>query len=142
MKLTRYTPFRDFEDFLSNWRSPLETGELPGFKGTRWMPSVDITESDKEYLLKVEVPEVNKEDLNVEVNDGMLTIRGERREETEDAKAHRIERFYGTFERSFKLPDNVREENISAEQKDGMLYLHLTKSDIGKTPRKLDIKAA
>lgn len=142
MKLTRYTPFRDFEDFLSNWRSPFETGEFPGFTGTRWMPSVDITESDKEYLLKVEVPEVRKEDLHIEVVNGMLTIRGERREETEDRKLHRVERFYGTFERSFKLPEDVREENIKAEQKDGMLYLHLRKSDIGKTPRKLDIKVA
>jgi HSP20 family protein len=144
MNITRYTPFRDFESFLSNWRSPFEAGDWEGLKGARWMPSVDIEETDKEFLLKVEVPEVKKEDLHIEVDHGVLTIRGERQEEkeTENKKLHRVERFYGSFERSFTLPENVREENIEAEQKDGMLYLHLRKSDITRSPRKLDIRAA
>lgn len=142
MNITRYTPFRDFENFLSNWRSPFEPAEWEGFRGGRWMPSVDIEETDKEFLLKVEVPGVKQDDLHIEVDHGVLTIRGERQEEkqTDEKKLHRIERFHGSFERSFTLPENVREENIEAERKDGMLYLHLRKSDITRSPRKLSIK--
>jgi HSP20 family protein len=90
-----------------------------------WRPSVDITEEDKEFLIKVEIPEVKKEDLELEVDNGILIIKGERREHVKDEKRHRIERFYGNFERSFTLPENVREDGVSAKMDDGMLYIHL-----------------
>lgn len=140
MNITKYSPFRDFENFLGNWRWPQDQGYGQLVGQGAWMPSVDITETDEEFLVKVEIPEVRKEDLDVEVNNGMLVIKGERREEKEDRKLHRTERFYGHFERSFSLPDNVREDNISAEQRDGMLYIHIGKTEIETSPRKLDIK--
>lgn len=140
MNITHYTPFRDFETFLGNWSSPFDMDVFSGPEGRRWMPSVDIAETEKEFLVKVEVPEISKKDLEVEISNGMLTVKGERRRETKDEKHHRTERFYGKFERSFTLPENVREEDVVAEQEDGMLYIHLRKSDIDKAPRKLSIK--
>ncbi len=145
MNIMRYTPFRDFENLLENWRFPrlpYEGADLGFVRHGEWMPSVDISESDKEFVLKVEIPEVRKDDVHVEVANGMLTIRGERREEKEttEKKLHRKELFYGRFERSFALPDNVREDAITAEQKDGMLYVRLGKAEIEKAPRKLEIK--
>lgn len=142
MKLARYTPFRDFENFLDNWNWPQERADLGFVRNGDWLPSVDISETPKEFLIKAEIPEVPREDVHVEVANGMLTIKGERREvkETSNEKLHRKERFHGRFERSFALPENVREDAISAEHKHGMLYIHLGKSEIEKAPRKLEIK--
>ncbi|HSM68833.1 MAG TPA: Hsp20/alpha crystallin family protein [Xanthomonadales bacterium] len=134
------TPFRDFEDFFANLHWPRQENALQMMTRADWAPSVDISESDKEYLIKVEVPEVKKEDLHVQVNNGMLNISGERHHEMEDKKLHRTERYFGHFERSFKLPENVREDSIKAEQKNGMLYIHMGKTEIEPAPRKLEIK--
>jgi HSP20 family protein len=103
------------------------------------MPPVDINESDKEFLITVEVPQIEKDDIKIEVQNGMLNISGERKYENEDKKAHRIERFYGSFQRSFKLPDNVLEDKIHADHKNGVLYVNLPKSEV-KKPAKLEIK--
>jgi HSP20 family protein len=89
-------------------------------------------------LIKAELPEVKKEDIDISVNNGVVTLSGERRSETKDEKEHRIERFYGRFSRSFSLPENVKEEDINAENKDGMLYLHLPKSEVEK-PKKIQV---
>ena len=136
------TPFRDFEDFFANLHWPRQENALQLMTGADWAPSVDISEADNEFLIKVEVPEVKKEDLQVQVNNGMLNISGERHHEMEDKKLHRTERFFGHFERSFKIPENVREDAIHAEQRDGMLYIHLGKAEIEPAPRKLDIKVS
>ena len=137
--MTHWSPFGDMDDFFKvfnrSLRKPL-THE--GLLSTDWTPSVDITENDKEFLIKAELPEVKKEDLNVDVDNGVVTISGERRSETKDEKEPRIERFYGSFSRSFTLPDNVKEEDIRAENRDGMLYLHLPKSET-ETPRKIQV---
>ena len=140
MNLTRYNPMSDFEQFFDRMNWPL--GRDNGFQAmTRadWLPSVDISEGKDEYLIKVEVPEVKKEDIKININNGMLSINGERRQEKEDKKHHRVERSYGSFSRSFTLPDDVSDENIKAEQKDGMLYLHLAKSQ-AKQPKSVEIK--
>ena len=130
MNITRYNPTRDFDEMMErfNWPFLKENGLLPMTRAD-WMPSVDISESKDEYLIKVEVPEVKREDIKIQVTNGMLSISGERRDEKKDKKNHRVERYYGTFSRSFSLPDDVTEENIVAEQKDGMLYLHLKKAN-------------
>lgn len=142
MNLTRYNPMRDFEEMLDRFNRPLWTEKgLQPMTRSDWMPSVDISESDKEFLIKVEVPEIRKEDIKIQVNNGMLTISGERKHEKEDKKHHRIERYYGSFSRSFTLPDNVKEDGISAEQKDGMLYLHLKKAKAAQ-PKTLEIKVS
>jgi HSP20 family protein len=106
-----------------------------------WTPTVDIAESETEYVIKVELPEVRKEDVKVAVNQGVLTIQGERKMEREEKnrKYHRVERAYGSFARSFTLPDDVEEDSIRARHKDGMLYLHLGKSESVK-PKAVEIK--
>jgi len=134
MNLTRYNPMPDFSKLLEDFNRPFwgEEGLLPMTRAD-WMPSVDISESKNEFLIKVEIPEVKKEDLKVHVDKGMLTISGERKHEKEDKKQHRTERYYGSFSRSFSLPANVSDDAISAEQKDGMLYLHLKKAEKSKS---------
>lgn len=106
-----------------------------------WSPAVDILETNKEFQIKVELPEVKKEDVKVSLSEGMLYIKGERKLEKEekDKKYHRIERFYGSFERSFTVPDNVDESKLKAEFKDGILYIQLPKSEKTK-PKSTEIK--
>jgi HSP20 family protein len=108
-----------------------------------WVPSVDIVENDGEYLIKVEIPEVDKKDVKVTVQEGVLTIQGERKKELEekDKRFHRVERVYGTFMRTFTLPEDVAEENVRAEFKDGMLFVHLPKTAKPK-PKAVEVKVA
>jgi HSP20 family protein len=108
-----------------------------------WTPTVDISESDGEYLIKAELPEVKKEDVKVTVEDGVLTLQGERRQEKEEKgkRYHRVERSYGSFVRSFTLPESVDETGVKAEYKDGVLSLHLPKSEKVK-PKAIDVKVA
>jgi HSP20 family protein len=110
---------------------------------TEWAPLVDISEDDKEYRIKIELPEVKKEDVKVTAEAGTLTIMGERRFEKEekDRKHHRIERAYGTFGRSFSLPDDASPAKVSAEFKDGMLTVHLVKDEKAK-PQHIEVKVA
>jgi HSP20 family protein len=92
-----------------------------------FMPLADIVEKEKEYLIKLDLPQVPKEDVKVTFDDGVLTVRGERKVEKEEKgdKVHRTERFYGVFERSFVLPDDVEAKGIRAESKDGVLTMHI-----------------
>lgn len=140
MNIVKRAPFRDFENFMTGWRWPSIDEGFDFPPAMAWRPSVDITEEDKEFLIKVEIPEVKKDDLHVEVENGILNIKGERREQVKDKKQHRIERFYGNFERSFTLPENVREDGVSANMDDGMLYIHLKKSELPKGAKKHEIK--
>jgi HSP20 family protein len=96
-----------------------------------WLPSADISETDKEYTIRTALPAVKKEDLHVTLDNGMLTIRGERKQQREDKgeKFHRVESFYGSFERSFMLPDNVDEDAITSESRDGVLTIHIPKEE-------------
>jgi HSP20 family protein len=108
-----------------------------------WLPTVDISETEGEYLIKAELPEVKKEDVKVTVENGVLTLQGERRQEKEEKgrKFHRVERSYGSFVRSFSLPESVDEGAVKAEYKDGVLNLHLPKSERVK-PKAIDVKVA
>jgi len=108
-----------------------------------WIPPVDIAEDDKEYLIKVELPEVDKDNVKIMVQEGVLTIQGERKKEKEEdsKKFHRIERAYGRFVRVFTLPEDAREDNIKAEFKDGVLYVHLQKTEKPK-PKTVEVKVA
>lgn len=138
MNITTWSPFREMDDFFRSYNRSLSTGHSREGMLADWTPSVDITENDAEFLIKAELPEVSKEDIDVNVSNGMVTLSGERKSETKDEKEHRIERFYGSFSRSFSLPENVNEEDIRAESKDGMLYLHLPKSEAEK-PKKIHV---
>ena len=108
-----------------------------------WSPTVDISETDGEYLIKAELPEVKKDDVKVTLEDGILTIQGERRREKDEktTKYHRVERSYGSFVRSFSLPDQVDENGVKAEYRDGMLNLRIPKSEKAK-PRAIEVKVA
>jgi HSP20 family protein len=140
-------PFRELEEIGERFNRLF--GRLPVRRDSGqealtmadWVPRVDITEDDKEYLIKAEIPEVDKKDAKVTVQEGVLTIQGERKREKEEnnKRVHRIERFYGTFVRSFSLPEDVDEDNLKAEFKDGMLLVHLPKAEKPK-PKAVEIQ--
>lgn len=106
-----------------------------------WSPAVDITEDDKEYLITADLPQISKDDVKVVVENGSLIIKGERRHEVEhkDKKVHRIERRYGSFYRSFTLPDDADGNRVSANFKDGVLRVTLPKSE-EKKPRQIEVQ--
>ena len=108
-----------------------------------WSPVVDISEDEKEYLIKAELPEVKREDVRVTAEAGTLTIMGERKFEKEEKgrKYHRVERAYGSFGRSFSLPDDASPAKVSAEFKDGVLTVHLVKDEKVK-PQQVEVKVA
>jgi HSP20 family protein len=108
-----------------------------------WSPLVDISEDDKEYLIKAELPEVKREDVKVTAEAGTLTIMGERKFEKEEKsrKYHRVERAYGSFGRSFLLPDDASPGKVSAEFRDGMLTVHLIKDEKAK-PQQVEVKVS
>lgn len=144
--LMRWDPFHELEDMSDRLnrmfaRPALRTNGKETLTVADWVPTVDISETDGEYLIKAELPEVKKEDVKVTLEDGVLTIQGQRRQEKEEktTKYHRIERSYGTFVRSFSLPDQVNESGVKAEFKDGMLNLHIPKSEKAK-PRAIEVK--
>jgi HSP20 family protein len=144
--LTKWNPFRELEDIQSRLSSLFGRTPLRGFGEeamtvSEWTPLVDIAEDDKEYLIKVELPEVKKEDVKVSVEGGVLTITGERKFEKEekDKKYHRVERAYGSFMRSFTLPEGAPGDKVSADFKDGVLKVHLAKSPEAK-PKSINVK--
>ena len=145
--VTRWDPFRELEDMSArlnrvfNRQAARSTDGKETITVADWIPTVDIAETDAEYQIKAELPEVKKEDVKVSVEDGVLTISGERRQETEEKgkKYHRVERSYGSFVRSFTLPDHVDDARVKAEYKDGVLNLHLPKSEKAK-PKAIDVK--
>ncbi len=144
MALVRWDPWQEIEGMFDRYSRAVgrpTTGDRESLAGIDWSPRVDISETDKEFLIKAEIPEVKKEDVKVAVDDGVLSIRGERKQEKEEKgkKLHRVERFYGCFSRSFILPDNIDEEKIKASFRDGMLQLQLPKSEKAK-PKSVEIE--
>ncbi len=146
--LAKWNPFRELETFQNRltpfFSRPLwRTNGDATFDTTEWTPLVDVTEDDKEYLIKAELPEVKKEDVKVTVENGTLHITGERKFEKEEKtkKYHRIERAYGTFERSFVLPEGAKGDAVTADYKDGLLKVHLPKGEEAK-PKTLEVKVA
>jgi len=137
MRLTRWEPFREMDEFFKGY-APL-FGRLPATRPlegmVEFMPLADIVEREKEYLIKIDLPEVPKEDVKVLFDDGVLTITGERKVEKEvkGETVHRTERFFGTFERSFVLPDDIDPKLIRAESKEGVLMIHMPKVETPKT---------
>ncbi len=121
MNIVNWTPFRDMEGFFDRYynalgRAPMAGNDAELRRKMEWRPSVDISETEKHYLIKAELPEVKKEDVDVSIDNGVLTIAGERHYEAEEdtETKHRIESMYGRFARSFTLPGDVDEAKISA----------------------------
>lgn len=130
MNLIRLDPFREMQEMFRQYSPLLGRGLAPrGGDVTEWRPAADIVETDNEYLIKVELPEVRKEDVKITVQEGVLTVSGERRHEHEEKNENelRIECVYGTFTRSFVLPENSDTNAIRAEAKDGVLRVHIPK---------------
>lgn len=146
--LTNWNPFRDFAEWENRIQRALgfparSTSGKESMTLAQWSPLVDISEDDKEYLVKAELPELKKEEVKVSVNNGELTISGERKLEKEekDKKYHRIERSYGSFMRSFTLPEDVSADKVSAEFADGLLKVHLPKGEKPK-PKSVEVKVS
>jgi HSP20 family protein len=146
---TRWDPFNELGEIGERFNrlfGGLQTrpnGGREALTVADWHPTVDITEDEKEFLVKAELPEVDRKDVKVTVEDGLLSIRGERKQEKEEKgkKFHRVERSYGTFVRSFMLPENVVEDKLQAEFKDGMLLVHLPKGEKPKA-KTVEVKVA
>lgn len=135
--------FRDrfsrlFDQAFSDLRD-WEPGE--DVSSRNWLPAVDISETDDALMLYAELPGMTKDDVDITVENNLLSIRGERKFEKEDTQEnfHRIERTYGTFSRSFTLPTNVRSDEVSASFQDGLLRIEVPKAEEAK-PRKVAIK--
>lgn len=147
MSLTKWDPFREMDDAFGRMlpsvfgRWPRWPAETSGNANLAWSPTADISETDSEYLIRAELPAVRKEDVKITVDRGMITIQGERKDKQEqkDEKFHRVESFQGSFVRSFTLPENLDEQAIRAESKDGVLIVHLPKAKAAK-PKAIDVK--
>jgi HSP20 family protein len=137
-----WDPFRDMEE-LSNRMGRLfrwsgGNGEHEALAAADWVPACDITETDSEYRILMELPRIKKEDVHVKLQDGVLSIEGERREETEkkEAKLHRRELSYGHFVRRFTMPADADDARVDATFRDGMLTLTVAKSKSKATSAK------
>ena len=137
MNLVNFNPFKELDSWLNSYNHAVANGQVDA--GTDWRPRVDIAERDKAFEITAELAGVPKEDIKVSLDNNVLTISGERKSEVEDKKHHRIERFYGSFSRSFSLPENVDESAIKAENKDGILKLTLPKAEVKEKQRQIEI---
>jgi HSP20 family protein len=147
MRVIKWEPFRDVDDMFDRFfaetlrRWPRQNAE--GRAALDWAPAADVTETDGEYLIKADLPEVRKEDVSITVEDGVLTLSGERRQEKreESEKLHRVERAFGSFARRFALPENADEQAIRAESRDGVILIHIPKHKVEQPrPRQIEIQ--
>lgn len=147
MNLIRFDPFRDMDLLARRFNRVLGPTFPSGavldedLRFGDWAPAMDVEETDKEYLIKADVPAIPKEDVKVHIEDGVLTVEGERKQEKEEKgkKFHRIERSYGKFVRRMALPSDVDQQQVAAEVKDGLLQVRLPKK-AAATPRAVDVK--
>jgi HSP20 family protein len=143
MALARWTPRGNLQSFQDEMNRMFDqffrggSGEEAGWGLRTWTPPVDIYETDDALVLKAELPGVSKDDVSIEVHQNTLILRGQRTHEAEvkDEYYHRVERAYGTFQRSFVLPAIVDQDKVQATYKDGVLELHLPKSEAAKPKR-------
>lgn len=146
MDMQVWNPFQEFENLLERYSKGggLSKRLDTDISFADWSPSVDIEEEDDKYLIKADLPGVDKKDIEVKLEGGVLSIRGEKHTETETGKGtkrHRTERFHGTFARSFTLPDAVKADKVDASYKDGVLKLSIPKAEEAK-PKSIDIKVS
>jgi HSP20 family protein len=148
--ITRWDPFKELEDLRHRLsgafgRPTTSSGgsQRESMTVAEWAPLVDITEDDKEYLIKAEIPEVRKEDVKVTVENGVLSISGERKFEKEEngRRYHRVERSYGSFVRTFSVPEDADASKVNAEFKEGVLKVHLIKSERTR-PRQIEVQVS
>jgi HSP20 family protein len=147
MTLIRWEPFRELDDIFARY-SPFfgrlaaaRTAAADEGETRAWTPLANISETDTDYLIKAELPEVSKDDVKVTVDENVITISGERRKEAEheDEKVHRVESFYGHFSRSFRLPEDADIGAIQAESRNGVLKVRVPKTPAPK-PRTVEVQ--
>lgn len=144
MKLMRWDPFRELETLSSRLNQYLNQPAVEATAGfADWVPAMDIEETDTEYILKADLPELTKENVKVGIDDGVLSLEGERKQEKaeNDKKFHRVERVYGKFVRRLAVPTDVDQQKVVAEFKNGVLNVHLPKSASAQS-RAIDVKVA
>ena len=145
MSLVRYSPFTDADSFPAGLRVFQDTMSrlFAEPNGRPWVPPVDIKETENELVVKADVPGLEMKDIDVKLENGTLTIRGERKFEAakDEGGWHRVERSYGTFERVFTLPDSVNPEGVKADYKNGVLTVTLPKKEVAK-PRQIMVNVA
>jgi HSP20 family protein len=137
MTITKWEPLRDLlslQDRMNRLFDDSMRGMRPGEEGLAsaiWSPAVDIYETENEVILKAELPEINQKDIEIQVENNTLILRGERKFEKEAKREnfHRIERAYGNFSRSFTLPNTIDQERIRADYKDGILKVMMPKRE-------------
>jgi HSP20 family protein len=142
-KLITWNPLREMEEaqnrfnpfFLAGFPNRMGSGEIHSLTVADWSPEVDISEDDRGYLLKADLPEMKKDDVRVTVEDGILCVSGERKTEKEDQKRkfHRTERSFGNFRRSFTLPEDADSTKVTAEFCEGVLKVHLPTTPIARS---------
>ncbi|WP_144393648.1 Hsp20/alpha crystallin family protein [Pleionea sediminis] len=143
MSLMKYQPWSMFDQLHKEINDIFDRQLVPeqenatGFLSTDWKPAVDIKETDKAFLIKADIPGVKPEDIDVSSDNGYLVIKGQRKQDSDETKegVHRVERSYGSFYRSFALPDNVDVESISAKSNHGVLELTLPKTETASARR-------
>lgn len=147
-QITRWNPMKEMQQFqnrlnsLWNWDPLVGSGKQEDLAVVDWTPNVDIIEDEKEFLVKAELPDMKREDVKVTVEDGVLAISGERKQEKEEKNKHyhRIESEYGSFVRSFTLPAATVGSKVTAEFKDGVLRVHLPKDIQAAASKAVEIK--
>lgn len=147
MAIVRFDPFRDLATLQD--RMGRVFGDVTRLTGTEdatwgnWIPAVDIFEKEDNLVLRAELPGMKEKDIDVHVENGVLTLRGERKREDEvkSESYHKIERYYGSFARTFALPTTVDVPKIRASYKDGILEVILPKAEAAK-PKRIEIKTA
>jgi HSP20 family protein len=146
MTLTKWDPFKDLvslQDRMNRLFDESVRNVRPGdeaLSSAIWSPAVDIYETEDEVVVKAELPEVNQKDIDVQIENSTLTLRGERKfnKETKKENFHRIERAYGSFSRSFTLPSTIDQEKIRADYKDGILKISMPKREETK-PKQIKV---
>ena len=144
MSLIRYNPWSLFDQLhreLSNPLVNLDTDDDSNMAVARWAPAVDIQENDDAFILLADVPGVNPDEIEVSMDNGVLTIKGERKseKETERDNYKRVERQYGLFYRRFTLPDTANAEGIEAHADNGVLRITIPKQEVARS-RKIEVK--
>lgn len=145
MNLTRFDPLRELDDLsrrLNTWfGEPMRhVGGQDTMAFSDWVPALDVEETDDEYLVTADLPAIRKEDLKINIDEGMLSLEGERKFEKDEKKKtyHRMERSYGRFVRKIMLPGDADPQKVKADFKDGVLHVHLPKSEKAR-PRTIDV---
>ena len=145
MLVTKYDPFKDIRKSFDLLNAMMNTVPAQGEEGAlmAFVPAVNSREDDDAYYVEVDLPGIKKDDIDINIEDNILTISGERKvkDEVKEDDYYKVESKYGKFSRSFTLPEKVDEDNIKAESKDGVLEVVIPKlKEEEKKPKKIEVK--